>query len=33
MMWKARSFGDQDQYQRARNIETPSCKKLQEMQA
>ncbi|XP_008206442.3 dnaJ homolog subfamily B member 12 isoform X2 [Nasonia vitripennis] len=33
MMWKARSFGDQEQFQRARNIETPSCKKLQEMQA
>ncbi|KAJ8675353.1 hypothetical protein QAD02_011139 [Eretmocerus hayati] len=33
MMWKARSFGDQEQFQRARNIETPSCKRLQEMQA
>ncbi|XP_058807017.1 dnaJ homolog subfamily B member 12 [Phymastichus coffea] len=32
MMWKARSFGDQEQFQRARNIEMPSCKKLQEMQ-
>ncbi|XP_011502065.1 PREDICTED: dnaJ homolog subfamily B member 12 [Ceratosolen solmsi marchali] len=30
MMWKARNFGDQDQFQRAKNIETPSCKKLQE---
>ncbi|KAL7289901.1 hypothetical protein TKK_0016292 [Trichogramma kaykai] len=33
MMWKARSFGDQEQYQRARNIETPSCRKLQDLTA
>ncbi|XP_033217175.1 dnaJ homolog subfamily B member 12 isoform X2 [Belonocnema kinseyi] len=33
MIWKARNFGDQDLYQRARNMEMPSCKKLQEMQA
>ena len=33
MIWKARNFGDQDLYQRARNMEMPSCKKLQDMQA
>lgn len=33
MIWKARNFGDQDLYQRARNMEKPSCKRLQEMQA
>lgn len=33
MVWKARNFGDNDLYQRARNMEMPSCKRLQEMQA
>lgn len=33
MMWKARNFGDQEQFVRARNIETPSCVKLQSLSA
>ncbi|XP_015597025.1 dnaJ homolog subfamily B member 12 [Cephus cinctus] len=33
MLWKARTFGDQDLYQRARNIETPSCKRLVDLQS
>lgn len=33
MMWKARNFGDPELHQKARNMETPSCKRLQEMQA
>ncbi|KAG7207829.1 hypothetical protein KM043_009430 [Ampulex compressa] len=32
MMWKARNFGDQELFAKARSIETPSCKKLQEVQ-
>lgn len=33
MMWKARNFGDQDLFMRAKNLETPSCRRLQELQA
>ncbi|XP_076230829.1 dnaJ homolog subfamily B member 12 [Calliopsis andreniformis] len=33
MMWKARNFGDQDLFLKARNIDMPSCKRIQEMQA
>jgi DnaJ family protein B protein 12 len=33
MMWKARNFGDQDLFLKAKNLETPSCKKLQDLQA
>lgn len=32
MIWKARNFGDNDLFQQAKNIATPSCAKLQEMQ-
>lgn len=32
MMWKSRNFGDHDLYLKAKNLETPSCKKIQEMQ-
>lgn len=32
MMWKARNFGDQDLFFKAKNIETPSCKRVQELQ-
>lgn len=32
MMWKARNFGDQELFFKAKNIETPSCKKVQELQ-
>lgn len=31
-MWKARNFGDQELFFKAKNIETPSCKKVQELQ-
>lgn len=30
MMWKARNFGDHDLYMKAKNLEMPSCKKIQE---
>lgn len=33
MMWKARNFGDQDLFLKAKNLETPSCRRLQEIQA
>ncbi|EFN84225.1 dnaJ homolog subfamily B member 12 isoform X2 [Harpegnathos saltator] len=33
MMWKARNFGDQDLFLKAKSLETPSCRRLQEMQA
>ncbi|EZA49366.1 hypothetical protein DMN91_008986 [Ooceraea biroi] len=33
MMWKARNFGDQELFLKAKNLETPSCKKLQDLQA
>ncbi|XP_077264293.1 dnaJ homolog subfamily B member 12 [Temnothorax americanus] len=33
IMWKARNLGDQDLFMKAKNLETPSCKKLQELQA
>ncbi|KAG8040122.1 hypothetical protein G9C98_000692 [Cotesia typhae] len=33
MVWKARNFGDAELFQRAKNLETPSCKRLQEVQA
>ncbi|XP_020281210.1 dnaJ homolog subfamily B member 12-like [Pseudomyrmex gracilis] len=33
MMWKARNFGDQDLFLKAKNLETPSCRRLQELQA
>ncbi|XP_018393420.1 PREDICTED: dnaJ homolog subfamily B member 12-like [Cyphomyrmex costatus] len=33
IMWKARNFGDQDLFIKAKHLETPSCKKLQELQA
>ncbi|KZC07016.1 PREDICTED: dnaJ homolog subfamily B member 12 [Dufourea novaeangliae] len=32
MLWKARNFGDQDLFVKAKNIEMPSCKKVQGMQ-
>lgn len=32
MMWKARNFGDQDLFLKAKNLETPSCRRLQELQ-
>ncbi|CAL1675949.1 unnamed protein product [Lasius platythorax] len=32
MMWKARNFGDHDLFLKAKNLEMPSCKKLQELQ-
>ncbi|XP_046479573.1 dnaJ homolog subfamily B member 12 [Neodiprion pinetum] len=32
MIWKAQNFADRELLRRAQNIETPSCKKLQEMQ-
>lgn len=32
MMWKARNFGDQDLFMKAKNLETPACKKLQDLQ-
>lgn len=32
MIWKARNFGDHDLYMKAKNLEMPSCKKVQEMQ-
>ncbi|XP_043249047.1 dnaJ homolog subfamily B member 12 [Colletes gigas] len=32
MMWKARNFGDQDLFQKAKNIDMPSCKKIETMQ-
>lgn len=31
MMWKARNFGDHDLYLKAKNLETPSCKRMQEL--
>lgn len=31
-MWKARNFGDQDLFFKAKNIEMPSCKRLQDLQ-
>lgn len=31
LLWKARGFQDQEMYHKALNIETPSCKKLQEI--
>lgn len=33
LMWKARNFGDQELFFKAKNIETPSCKRVQELQA
>ncbi|KYN31384.1 DnaJ like protein subfamily B member 12 [Trachymyrmex septentrionalis] len=33
IMWKARNLGDQDLFFKAKNLETPSCKKLQDLQA
>ncbi|XP_012263613.1 dnaJ homolog subfamily B member 12 [Athalia rosae] len=33
MIWKAQNFADRDLLWRAQNIETPSCRKLQEMQS
>ncbi|XP_034186703.1 dnaJ homolog subfamily B member 12 [Osmia lignaria lignaria] len=32
MMWKARNFGDQDLFFKAKNIELPSCKRVQDLQ-
>ncbi|KAG5313043.1 DJB12 protein, partial [Pseudoatta argentina] len=32
IMWKARNLGDQDLYFKAKSLETPSCRKLQELQ-
>ncbi|CAD1477136.1 unnamed protein product [Heterotrigona itama] len=32
MMWKARNFGDQELFIKAKNIEMPSCKRIQELQ-
>ncbi|XP_043671676.1 dnaJ homolog subfamily B member 12 [Vespula pensylvanica] len=32
LLWKARSFQDQEMFLKAKNIDTPSCKKLQELQ-
>lgn len=32
LLWKARSFQDQEMFYKARNIETPSCQKLQDLQ-
>ncbi|CAK9831845.1 DnaJ homolog subfamily B member 12 [Anthophora retusa] len=32
MMWKARNFGDTELFTKAKNIDTPSCKRLQTMQ-
>ncbi|OAD59381.1 DnaJ like protein subfamily B member 12 [Eufriesea mexicana] len=31
LMWKARNFGDQDLFTKAKNVETPSCKKVEAM--
>lgn len=31
-MWKARNLGDQDLFLKAKNLETPSCRRLQELQ-
>ncbi|XP_011695643.1 PREDICTED: dnaJ homolog subfamily B member 12 [Wasmannia auropunctata] len=33
IMWKARNLGDQDLFLKAKNLETPSCRRLQELQA
>ncbi|XP_015126298.1 dnaJ homolog subfamily B member 12 [Diachasma alloeum] len=33
MVWKARNFGDAELFQKAKNIDTPSCRKLQEIHA
>ncbi|KYQ54378.1 DnaJ like protein subfamily B member 12 [Trachymyrmex zeteki] len=33
IMWKARNLGDQDLFHKAKNLETPSCRKLQDLQA
>ncbi|KAK2583005.1 hypothetical protein KPH14_009050 [Odynerus spinipes] len=32
LLWKARSFHDQEMYEKAKNIDIPSCKKLQSLQ-
>lgn len=32
MMWKARNFGDQELFSKAKNIEMPSCKRVQDLQ-
>lgn len=32
MIWKARNFGNQDLYSKAKNIDTPACKRIHEMQ-
>ncbi|CAL7952275.1 unnamed protein product [Xylocopa violacea] len=32
MMWKARNFGDQELFSKAKGIQTPSCNKIQELQ-
>ncbi|KAK1129092.1 hypothetical protein K0M31_020222 [Melipona bicolor] len=32
MMWKARNFADQELFTKAKNIEMPSCKRVQELQ-
>ncbi|KAF7991343.1 hypothetical protein HCN44_002905 [Aphidius gifuensis] len=33
MVWKARNFGDAELFQKAKNIDTPSCRRLQDVQA
>lgn len=32
LIWKARNFDDEELFSKAKSIETPSCKKIQEMQ-